>query len=148
MTMTSQILLGTLYLSISTLFHVAVVAVSISWFTRLSHRVERFRSITRNVVLILFGLVSIVFALTVQIWFWAAVYYRVGAFSEFETSFYFATVTFTTLGYGDLVLGPSLRIFSTFGAVTGLLSFGISTAFLINVLGRLGPILTKNNDPK
>ncbi|MEM8581846.1 MAG: potassium channel family protein [Pseudomonadota bacterium] len=138
--MTSQILLGTLYLSLSTLFHVAVVAVSLAFLPKLDHKVENLRRASRNCVILMFGLISIVFALTVQIWFWAAVYFRAGAFEDFSTSFYFATVTFTTLGYGDLVLGPALRIFATFGAVTGLLSFGISTAFLIGLINRLIPL--------
>ncbi|WP_425091523.1 potassium channel family protein [Tropicimonas sp. S265A] len=135
--MTMQIVLGTLYLSLSTLFHVAVVAASIPVFHRLSEAFARQRSVLRNVALISFGLVALVFAHTVQIWFWAGVYDRVGAFEDFPTSFYFATVTYTTLGYGDLVLGPALRIFATFGAITGLLAFGISTAFLIALLNRL-----------
>lgn len=140
MTMTMQILWGTLFLSISTLFHVAVVAFCLPQIKRLDKAVAHLRQSMRNTILILFVLIGIVFALTVQIWFWAGVYYRVGAFEAFEESFYFAIVTFTTLGYGDVVLGPALRIFATFGSVTGLLSFGISTAFLIGLINRLVPL--------
>lgn len=146
MTMTMQILLGTLYLSISTLFHVGVLSLSLPAIEKLDHALRTYRRSTRNAALILFILVSIVFTLTVQIWFWAAVYYNVGAFEEFPTSFYFAMVTFATLGYGDLVLGPSLRIFATFGSVTGLLSFGISTAILVGLIGRLIPLAARKTD--
>lgn len=140
MTMTSQIMLGTLFLSISALFHVMVVAFSIPLVERLAIAMQARPQVLRNSLIICAGLLSIVFALTVQIWFWASVYYRVGAFDAFEASFYFATVTYTTLGYGDLVLGPALRVFATFGAITGLLTFGISTAFLIGIISRLMPL--------
>ncbi len=58
---------------------------------------------------------------------------------DLPTSFYFATVTYTTLGYGDIVLDEGARIVATFGAITGLLTFGISTAFIIGVLSRVLP---------
>ncbi|WP_410001065.1 ion channel [Tateyamaria omphalii] len=56
-----------------------------------------------------------------------------------STSFYFATVTYTTLGHGDIVLSTEARIVATFCAITGLLTFGISTAFLTGVLSRILP---------
>ena len=48
-------------------------------------------------------------------------------------------MTYTTLGYGDVVLAENARIVATFCATTGLLTFGISTAFLIGVLSRVLP---------
>ena len=50
---------------------------------------------------------------------------------------YFSLVTFTTLGYGDIVLGEGLRIFGAFASVTGLLAFGLSTAFLVALMTRM-----------
>jgi len=144
MTLTMQIALGSVFLSLSALFHVAAVAASIPLFKRLSDRFHDTHMIARNSVVIGFGLMIIVFAHTVEIWLWAGVYYRVGAFSDFEAAFYFATVTYTTLGYGDLVLGPGMRVFATFGAITGLLTFGISTAMLIGLVGQLLPLNPNN----
>ncbi|MFC3118107.1 ion channel [Jhaorihella thermophila] len=46
-------------------------------------------------------------------------------------------MTYTTVGYGDLTLGPGLRVFGTFAGVAGVLGFGISSAFLIAVMSRL-----------
>ena len=50
---------------------------------------------------------------------------------------YFSFVTLSTLGYGDIVLGPDLRIFAAFAAVTGLLAFGLSTAYLVAMMTRM-----------
>ena len=87
----------------------------------------------------------LVFAHTVQVWIWAVSILVIAALPDLSTSFYFATVTYTTLGYGDIVLGPEARIVATFCAITGLLTFGISTAFLIGVLTRILPDVFKND---
>lgn len=85
------------------------------------------------------GLLTILFAHTLQIWAWAAVFQFLGAFESFATCFYFAITTYTTLGYGDLILDQGLRVFATFASMTGLLAFGISTAFLVSLITRLLP---------
>jgi hypothetical protein len=69
----------------------------------------------------------------------AAFFVGFGAFSDLATALYFSLVTYTTLGYGDFVLGPDIRIFASFAAVTGLLTFGLSTAFLVGLIGRILP---------
>ena len=48
-------------------------------------------------------------------------------------------VTYTTVGYGDVIVGPDYRLFAAMAAVTGLLNFGLSTAFLVGLFGRLLP---------
>jgi hypothetical protein len=76
----------------------------------------------------------IVFAHTVQVWIWASAVIMAGAIGDWNTAVYFSLATYTTLGYGDVVLGEGMRIFAAFGAVTGLFAFGISTAFLVAAL--------------
>jgi hypothetical protein len=46
-------------------------------------------------------------------------------------------VTFTTLGYGDIVLEGNWRLFGAIEAGNGLILFGWSTAFLLSVTSRL-----------
>jgi len=140
MTAIQQVLFGSGLLSLCAVIHVAAVALSVPYFARLAksfpkHRVPRLRII----VFLLFTVLVLVAAHTVQVWIWALVFLVMSDLPGFATSFYFATVTYTTLGYGDIVLGPEARIVATFGAITGLLTFGISTAFLIGVLTRLLP---------
>src|SRR5262245_35394108 len=45
-----------------------------------------------------------------QIAFWALLYRALGAFEDFEEAVYFSGVTFTSLGYGDVVLKGSIRL--------------------------------------
>jgi hypothetical protein len=74
---------------------------------------------------------------TIQIWALALVTLTVGALPSIAESTYFSLVTYTTFGYGDVTLAPEHRIFGAMGAVTGLLAFGLSTALLVGLFGRI-----------
>ena len=50
---------------------------------------------------------------------------------------YFTAATVTTLGYGDILLKYPWRHLGTLIAITGVLMFGCSTAFLFVVLQRV-----------
>lgn len=74
-----------------------------------------------------------------QIWLWAFVYLAIGAepLNDFSETLYFATVTYTTLGYGDVTLEPSFRMLSAVEGANGFLLFGWTTAFIFEVIGQL-----------
>jgi hypothetical protein len=68
---------------------------------------------------------------------WSAAYLAFDAIEGFEKAIYFSAVTFTTLGYGDVVLDGSRRLLSSFEAVNGILMFGWSTAVVIYTVQRV-----------
>jgi len=68
---------------------------------------------------------------------WALFYYASGALPTFEDALYFSTVTFTTVGYGDIVLGKDWRQVAVFEAVNGWIVFGWATALIMAVIQRL-----------
>ena len=55
----------------------------------------------------------------VQLLTWAAVYAIAGAMPDFTTTSYFSAVTYTTTGYGDLVLPVEWRLVGGVEALTG-----------------------------
>lgn len=63
-----------------------------------------------------------------QVAFWAWLYGALGAFTDFETAVYFSGVTFTSLGYGDVVLDGRVRLLAPLQAANGLMMYGITTA--------------------
>jgi len=79
----------------------------------------------------------IVFGITVSTWLWAVLFLLIGVFNELEPALYFSIVTFTSLGYGDITLDPSWRILGTFSAVSGLIVFGLNTAFIVEFVIRV-----------
>lgn len=74
---------------------------------------------------------------TLQIWLYAGLYVALGQFERFEAALYFSTSTFTTVGYGDVVLDERWRVLSAIQSANGFLLLGWSTAFLISVVARL-----------
>jgi len=68
---------------------------------------------------------------------WAAFYFLKGAMPALQTALYFSAVTYTTTGYGDLVLPPEWRLVGAVEALTGILMRGWSTAFFLTVGDRL-----------
>jgi ion channel len=53
-----------------------------------------------------------------------------------ESALYFSGVTYTTLGYGDLLLPNEWRLFGPLEALTGGLMVGLSIAFFFAVITR------------
>jgi Ion channel len=86
-----------------------------------------------TVIWILFLLIPILIDVTL----WATFYYAVAALPSFEEALYFSTVTFTTVGYGDIILGREWRQLATFEAVNGWIIFGWVTALMMAVIQRL-----------
>jgi hypothetical protein len=81
-----------------------------------------------------------VFAVHVaQIWCWAFMYVVVGAepLKDFSETLYFATVTYTTLGYGDVTLYAPYRMLAAVEGANGFLLFGWTTAFIFEVINQL-----------
>ena len=70
----------------------------------------------------------------VQVAFWALFYRLFGAFADFQTAMYFSGVTFTSLGYGDVVLDGRIRLLAPLQAANGLMMFGITTALFISAI--------------
>jgi len=73
-----------------------------------------------------------------EIAMWGLFYFWQGCLPDAESAFYFSGVTYTTLGYGDLVLARPWRIFAPIEALTGILMCGVSTsAFFAVVIRRI-----------
>jgi voltage-gated potassium channel Kch len=86
-----------------------------------------------TVICVLFLIIPIV----VDIALWATFYYLSAAVVNFEEALYFSTVTFTTVGYGDIVLGREWRQLASIEAINGWIIFGWATALMIAVVQRL-----------
>ena len=84
-----------------------------------------------RVVLLMF------FASVIEVMVWALVYLLLGAIEGFEKAAYFSMVTYTSLGYGDIVLDERWRLLASFEAVNGIIMFGWTTAIVIAVVQRV-----------
>lgn len=69
-----------------------------------------------------------------EIMAWALVYLWQDAMPDLSSAMYFSAVTYTTTGYGDLVLPEPWRLVGAVEALTGILMCGWSTGFFFAVL--------------
>ena len=68
---------------------------------------------------------------------WALYYLAGQAMPDLASALYFSSVTYTTVGYGDLVLPERWRLVGGIEALTGILMCGWSTGFFFAVVGRM-----------
>ena len=67
---------------------------------------------------------------------WALFFWWQNCLPDAESSFYFSAVTYATIGYGDLVLPKEWRMLGPIEGFTGILMFGLSTAFFFVVVSK------------
>jgi hypothetical protein len=81
------------------------------------------------------GIVVLMFFVSVvEAMLWAAAYLGLNAIEGFERAAYFSVVTFSTLGYGDIVLDERWRLPASFEAASGIIMFGWTTAIVIGAV--------------
>lgn len=137
MTVFKQISMGALVLGACIVIHVATLSIGISLIETLAHQRDFGGEVIRRLILILGASGIVLVGHTLQIWVWAVIVQRMAALDQFADAMYFSLVTTTTLGYGDVTLGRKHRIFGAMAAVSGLLTFGLSTAFFIGVVTKV-----------
>lgn len=130
-----QLFLATIMSLVTVVIHLTGLAFLVRTL-RSRHRLVK--PVKRAPVAVLLIATATIFAIhTAEIWLYALLYLLLGALDTFEVALYFSTVTYSSLGYGDVVLGQNWRIFGAIEGATGILMIGWSTAFLVSMLGQL-----------
>jgi hypothetical protein len=113
---------------------IGIVSIIRSVRRRPTPAVPKFWSSTGQLVHVAFLTVLLHLA---QILVWAAYYAWLGALPDFATASYFSAVTYTTTGYGDLVLPEEWRLACGVEALTGILMCGLSTGMFLAVFSHI-----------
>ncbi len=77
---------------------------------------------------------TLVFLHLSEIGLWAFYYLRRGLFPDLETATYFSFCSYTTVGFGDVVLPREWRLLGTTEALVGILMTAWSVALLVAVV--------------
>lgn len=132
-----QLIIGTLLIFTTIVLQVLFIGGAISiptkngeWLVRPPYTFKLIISLTVVVLWLVIGI-------SLSAWLWAGLFLCLDIFDTIETSLYFSIVTFTTLGYGDVIVANEWRILASFAAVNGLIIFGLNTAFLVEFTSRL-----------
>lgn len=101
------------------------------WSKYLNEKIEIRRQI-------FFGLLVFVMLIThlFEVTIISGILLAIHAFGDLRTAFYFAGETYTTLGYGDVLLPQGWRQLALFIAMSGLFAFGWSTGVLVSIVGK------------
>jgi len=132
--MVTRLLVACTLMALCVIVHAAGLTWALRRLRRMTVLPKRFWPTT-----FLFALIAvwIVVLHLVEISVWAVAYVSYGALPDLPTALYFSAVTYTTTGYGDLVLPPEWRLDGGVEALTGILMCGWSTGFFFAVVNRL-----------
>jgi hypothetical protein len=142
--MLSRLLIAGLLMALCVAIHAIGLTTAFRWAKRrLSTVYERFWPATA----VLVGIAAWTILLhLLEISVWAVFYDWRQAMPDLQSAFYFSAVTFTTTGYGDLVLPEEWRLVGGVEALTGIIMCGWSTGFFFAVVSRMHGMTEKRTD--
>lgn len=109
-----------------------VVRVVLSKDAQTRHGKQQMHLFSVGGVVLLMFLISVI-----EVLVWSVTYLWLGAIEGFEKATYFSMVTFTTLGYGEIVLDEQWRLLASFEAANGIIMFGWTTAIVLAAVQRV-----------
>jgi len=132
--MTSQVLTELAFafaiMAVCVVIHSATLVNFSAWLITKRPELGQRRAMLRyTIVLIMAFFVLIILHLT-ETAIWGAFYFWRGLFPDFETSLYFSLGSYTTIGYGDVVLPQRWRMLGGIEGLSGVLLCGLSAAFI------------------
>ena len=128
-----NIAIAALLMVLTTVIHAGgMVLVMGAVHNRESHLNHRWQK--TNIYWVAGAVLVMFFVSLLEVLVWAYTFLLVNAIEGFEQALYFSMVTFTTLGYGDVVLEDHWRLLGSFEAANGIIMFGWTTAMVIAVV--------------
>ena len=132
--MIGKLLIGLGLMAACVCIHAAGISAALRYIRGQPERPARFWAGTRLFI----GVAAWTVLLhLVEIAVWGLVYAWRSAMPDLPSGFYFSAVTYTTTGYGDLVLPLDWRLVGGIEALTGILMCSWSTGFFVAIVNRL-----------
>jgi Ion channel len=130
--MLSMILSACVLAAVTLALHTAGIAVLLRRLMRL-HALPSMHvwPITRMLLRMIWWLLLLHLA---EIAVWGLFYLWRGCLPDAEAAFYFSGVTYTTVGYGDVVLAKPWRVLGPIEGLMGILMCGLSTGYFLAVV--------------
>jgi voltage-gated potassium channel len=132
----NQLAAAALLLTLTLCLQCAGVTTLVEWLKRVLTRDINKRGPVYSATLVVKSTVAIVALQGLVILLWAS-FYRSLCFPSWEHAFYFSATSYSTVGYGDLILPSNWRLLGPLEAITGVLMCGISVSILFALVTRL-----------
>src|ERR1700693_961037 len=131
-----QIAAAVLLLSLTLCLQCAGVTTLIEWLKRVLTRDIHKHGPVFSASLVVKSTVAIVILHGLVILLWAS-FYRTRCYPSWELAFYFSASSYSTVGYGDLILPSHWRLLGSLEGITGVLMCGVSASVLFALVTRL-----------
>lgn len=132
-----QLVVAALAVAAAVLTHLAGLSVLIRLLGPRPQREHKPRGLVSHALAMVTVGWGLVLLHMVEILGYALLYLALKAVNDFEHALYFSTVTYASIGYGDMDLPPHWRLLGAIEGLNGILLLGWSTAFLVTVVTRL-----------
>jgi hypothetical protein len=133
--MISKLFISFFLVALCVVSHAIVIAMSIRRLDRSNELADPRFWVPIWCLIRVAGLLIAIHIFEMGLW---AVLYQVGqAMPDAPSAFYFSSVTYTTVGYGDLVLPDRWRLVGGIEALTGILMCGWSTGYFFTIVTRM-----------
>jgi hypothetical protein len=130
--MLSKVLVAWGLMAVCVVIHATGVTSSVRWLRRQATTMEFWPSTWLFIRLAAW----IVLLHLIEITVWASFYLWAHAMPGLQPALYFSAVTYTTTGYGDVLLPKEWQLVGAVEALTGILMCGLSTGFFFAVVSR------------
>jgi len=135
--MLTEIAIAVVIVFVCLLLHVAGILVMAEWLLQRRQYFERSRARMHFSILMIALISGIMLLHVAESSMWATFYCTSELFPDFETSLYFSLVSYTAIGYGDVVLPQNWRLLGALQGVSGVLLCGLSTAFIFAIMNAI-----------
>jgi len=130
-----QLALATIMVTATAFIHLVGLAILTRMLRSHSRLLRKLRIMP--LTLLLAATIGIIGIHTVEIWAYAAAYRGLDAFGSFEEALYYSTVTYSSIGYGDVLMPHGWRILGAIEGAAGIIMLGWSTAYLVSLLTQM-----------
>ncbi|MEK7802602.1 MAG: ion channel [Pseudomonadota bacterium] len=142
----AKLILGAVIICFTVIIHAFMCDIVLHFLDNHARNLQRDFRKHWQIISLIVSVFLIVSALMTDIWIWTFLFYYLepDLFQTIEAALYFSSITFTTVGYGDVVLPMEWRVLSGTAAINGMLLFGWSSAFIFEIITKLYDRSRKN----
>jgi Ion channel len=135
--MLSELFAAFVIVAVCVVIHVGGIAVFAQFLLGRYPHLAGLTTISRQTLLLILVFSVVISLHLIETAIWAGFYYGNSLFETYETALYFSLGTYSTIGYGDVVLPDRWRLLGGIEGISGVLLCGLSGAFIFVVVNAL-----------
>lgn len=135
--MLTVISLAGVIVAVCVFVHITGILIMAEWVFQHREYLERTASKRRSALLLIVLFSGVMVLHITETSLWAVFYYTQELFKDFESSLYFSLTSYTTIGYGDVLLPQRWRLLGAIEGISGVLLCGVSAGFMFAVISAM-----------